>query len=235
MPNIVKNTTFIGLLDLLAPHSCRGCGSIGQPLCDCCKNYIIQHHQNFCPVCHQPNSTGKCPNCQHLPTIFVAGKRSDLIGKLIHDFKYQSVRALAHPLAKILDGILPDTDQLTHHASKIAIVPLPTISQHIRERGLDHTYLIAKHLANLRGSNYRVAKFLIRNQDSIQVGSSRETRLAQAASAYTLLSKAKIDTITTYLLLDDVWTTGASFQAAYQLLQDAGAKNIIIATLALSG
>ena len=41
MPNIVKNTTLPSLLDILAPHSCRGCGRIGNVLCNRCKNNII--------------------------------------------------------------------------------------------------------------------------------------------------------------------------------------------------
>ena len=228
MPNIVKNTTIINLLDLLAPHSCRGCGCIGQPLCDCCKNYIIKSHQNLCPVCHTPNLNGQCPNCPHLPPIFIAGTRDNLLGDLIQDFKYHSVRALAYPLAEILDHTLPTTNQQTF------IIPLPTINKHIRERGLDHTYLIAKHFAKLRGPNYHVTRLLVRTKNSVQVGSSRKTRLTQASSAYNLAPHTQIDPTATYILFDDIWTTGASLQAAYSLLQKAGAQNIIIAVLALS-
>ena len=227
MPKNVKNTTFIGLLDLLAPHSCRGCGHIGSPLCNRCKNYIISHHQNQCPVCHTPNSNGKCRQCRGLPPIFIAGERSDLIGDLVHALKYDSLRALAHPLAEILDATLPPTDSPT------IIVPLPTISRHVRERGLDHTQLITKHFARLR-PHYTVANFLIRTKDTVQVGSSRTTRLAQATTAYQLKSSAKINPTATYVLFDDVWTTGASLQSAYRLLREAGAQRIIISALALS-
>ena len=85
MLNIVKNTTFISPLDLLAPHSCRGCGAIGTILCDCCKNNIISHPLNLCPKCKHKIPTGNCSNCKDLPPTFVVGKRSELIGTLIHD------------------------------------------------------------------------------------------------------------------------------------------------------
>ena len=238
MPKNVKNTTIVNLLDLIAPHICRGCGRIGSPLCDCCKNNIILNYHNICPVCHHSCPAGKCPHCKHLPPIFITGSRTDLIGQLIHDYKFNSVRALARPLAEILNSIIPnnlsastanDTNTL-----KTQIIPLPTINKHIRERGLDHTYLIAKHFAHLRGSNCRVSKLLTRNQNTVQVGSSREVRLTQASSAYFLVKNAAIDPSTTYILFDDVWTTGASLQAAYAILQKAGARNVIIAALALS-
>ena len=227
MPNIVKNTTFPGFFSLLAPHSCRGCGRIGSPLCECCKNYIISNHKNICPVCHSLTPTGKCQKCEHLPPTFVVGNRSDLIGELIHDFKFQSLRALARPLAEILNGIIPDIN------SKSIIVPLPTISRHIRERGFSHTQLIARKFASIR-SHCQADSILVRAKDTVQVGSSRDVRLAQASAAYHLDSRAKFNPDTTYIIFDDVWTTGASIQAAYSILKAAGAQKIIIAILALS-
>ncbi|MBR3248614.1 ComF family protein [Candidatus Saccharibacteria bacterium] len=226
MPIIVKNTTFPGLFSLLAPHSCRGCGHLGEPLCDRCKNYIIKHNQNVCPICRSKNPTGLCSNCPNSPLTFVAGNRSDLIGDLIHDLKYDSVRSLARPLAEIMNSCLPPT-------KKSIIIPLPTISRHIRERGFDHTYLIAKHLARLR-PDCHVSRLLVRAKNTVQVGSDSSTRKTQAASAYTLNPKAKIDPSATYIIFDDVWTTGASAQTACQLLQKAGTKNIILTILARS-
>ena len=227
MSNIVKKTTFPGLFSLLAPHSCRGCGSLGSPICNRCKKYIIFRHHNLCPICHHSNPTGKCPNCSNLPPIFIAGNRSDLIGELIHAYKYESVRSLAYPLAEILDSILPSFN------TPIIIVPLPTITKHVRERGFDHTYLIAKHLAKLR-PQCTVANLLTRTKNTVQVGSSRETRLEQATSTYRLAKNTKPNPNATYILFDDVWTTGASLQSAYALLKKAGIQKIVIGVLALS-
>ncbi|MDO5452000.1 MAG: phosphoribosyltransferase family protein [Candidatus Saccharibacteria bacterium] len=150
-----------------------------------------------------------------------------MIGQLIHDLKYHSVRALAHPLAEILNTTLPPTK------TPSIIVPLPTIGHHIRERGFDHTQLIAKSFTKLR-SNCTLQNLLTRNHNTVQVGSNRSTRLAQASSAYTLTQNVIIHPNLTYILFDDVWTTGASMQSAYSLLKNAGAQHIIIAILALS-
>lgn len=227
MRKIVKNTTLPHPLDLFAPHSCKGCGRIGNVLCDRCKKNITSNPINFCPQCKNPTQNGKCNNCPKLPPIFITGERQGLLDILIHDFKYQSVRALAQPLAELLDATLP-----ANLGNQITIVPLPTISKHIRTRGLDHTYLIAKHLAHLR--HYQVQKLLYRTNNTIQVGADRAARLKQAAQAYGITPHVNINPKATYLLLDDVWTTGASILSAAQKLQQVGIKNLSISILALS-
>ena len=224
---IVKNTTIFNPLDLIAPHSCRGCSTLGNPLCNRCKNYILMNRQNFCPNCKTYNSTAECPKCTALPPIFVIDERSSLIGHLVQNFKYSSVRSLASPIAEICDEILPDI------IGNVVIIPLPTISRHIRERGFDHTYKIAKKLTQLR-PNWQTQPLILRAQNHVQVGSTKSQRLSQAKKAYKLNPKIKINPSTTYILFDDVWTTGASLKSALKILTSAGAQKIIILVLAVS-
>ena len=215
-----------GLLDLIAPHSCRGCGHIGNVICNRCKNNMLKTHNNRCPICKQPNKNGICSKCK-LPPAYNLGIRTGSLDVLIHELKYNSVRSAAAPLAELLDHSLPAFKSRTY------IVPLPTIARHIRSRSLDHTSLIAKHLAKRR-PNFCVSKLLLRSNNSIQVGSDAKTRIKQAKTAYSLNPKIKIDQTATYILFDDVWTTGASMQAAIDILKKADIKNINIATLAVS-
>lgn len=218
MPFIVKNTTFPAFFDLISPHSCRGCGRIGEPLCKRCKNYILKNHTKIC------SNFSSHPN---LPPVFVISSKNGLLGSLIHDYKYHSVRALARPLAELLDSTLPK-----NLPKNSVLVPLPTATNHIRARGFDHIYKIAKNLSKLR--HLPIEKALIRNKNTTQVGSNRKKRLSQASSAYTINPKARIQKDTTYILLDDVWTTGASITSAQKTLEKSGAKNFIILLLAYS-
>ena len=66
---------------------------------------------------------------------------------------------------------------------------------------------------------------LRRANDTVQVGTNATKRVAQASKAYEL-SYATINPNSYYILLDDVWTTGASMQAAASVLKQAGAKYI---------
>ncbi|MBR3115773.1 ComF family protein [Candidatus Saccharibacteria bacterium] len=228
MPNIVKITTFPNLLDLLTPHSCRGCGQIGCILCDRCKKHIISTHQSLCPNCKSPTHFGKCLNCPDLPPVYIIGERTGLLSDIVHDYKYHSIRALAHPLAELMHTFLPQPD------TPSVTVPLPTIDRHIRARGFDHTKLIAKHLAKLQGPHCTTQSLLIRTKNTTQVGTNRTTRINQAADAYAIAPHTTIDNHTTYILLDDVWTTGASMRACIEKLRHAGAQRITIALLSLS-
>lgn len=197
-------------MDLLFPHSCRGCGLTGEALCECCKNNII-----------------KCRVDLNKPNFYAVSSRDGLLDDLIHEYKYQSVRALARPLAELLNAILPN--DLPKNS---IIVPLPTATNHIRVRGFDHTYKIAKNLSKIRG--YKVEKLLVRNKNTVQVGASKKERLTQASLAYALNPKIAIKKDSTYILFDDVYTTGASIKAAKTLLEKAGIKNIKVALLAYS-
>ena len=221
----VKNTTFCGLLDLFCPFICRGCGRLGQALCGCCKNDTTMNIFNFCPRCHKPIRL-YCDDCK-LPFLatFTCGWRDGMIGQLAKEYKYGSVMALADVLAGFLDSALP------FFADEIIVVPLPTIARHIRERGFDHMELICQKLARKRGWRYQ--KVLDRVNNTVQVGASKEERQRQAMLAYKV--NQIIESSATYLLVDDVWTTGSSMIAAEKILKTAGAQRIVAAVLTVSG
>lgn len=227
MSFIVKNTTFLSLLDLIAPHSCRGCERLGEVLCECCKKHIVSTQNNICPNCKKILRNYKCEKCAKNIPIFYIGERKDLLADLIHDFKYNSVRAIGVEFAKILDETLPK-----NLPENSIIVPLPTSTKHIRERGFDHTLFIAKRLAKLR--HLKTEKTLLRVKNTVQVGTDRKTRLAQADSAYIVNPKIKVNPKTTYILFDDVWTTGASIKASLKKLRKAGAKKFVVVLLAIN-
>lgn len=224
---IVKITTILNPLDLIAPHSCRGCGHLSEALCDCCKKHIISAKNDLCPLCKSKLNNHRCPKCKNLPPIFYIGERKDLLATLVHDFKYDSVRTIGVKFAEILNETLPK--KLPKNS---ILVPLPTSTKHIRERGFDHTLFITKRLAKMR--NLKLAKLLLRAKNTVQVGANKQARESQANSAYEVDPKISIVKNATYILFDDVWTTGASMQAALKKLREAGAKNFIIVLLAVN-
>jgi predicted amidophosphoribosyltransferase len=108
------------------------------------------------------------------------------------------------------------------------VVPVPTISPHIRERGYDHTLLIARHVARRR--KLRLTPLLARQTNTMQRGASKSVRQKQAAQAFML--NGLVDPTLTYLLLDDIVTTGATLDAAAKMLKAAGAKHVWVAAVA---
>lgn len=221
---IVKKTTKCGLFELICPFPCRGCGRLGGVLCECCKNDIIMEKMNHCMQCGDAIFT-KCSKCASIfSATFAVGYRDELIGSLAEEYKFFGIRSLKGVLVDILDEFLPDMD------GDIVIVPLPTIQRHIRERGFDHTYEIAKGLAKKRG--WSVEKIIVRGKNTVQVGANDIERRRQALKAYKL--EGDIDANKTYLLFDDIWTTGATMNAVGRLLKRNGAKKIVAVVLATS-
>ncbi len=233
----VKITTKCGILDLLCPHTCMGCGQLGTIYCECCKKNILKNRQNICPICKQKLAKKwKCDECENiLNGVFVAGMREGDLAKMISNYKYYAVRAIGEVLTEVIDGAIPeDFDKslsgLEGDKSEVVIVPLPTIGRHVRQRGIDHTWRLGKKLAKRRG--WRCERVLGRAADTVQVGTKATDRQAQAARAYEVVGK--VVSGKRYLLLDDVWTTGASMLAAAKVMQEAGTKEMFGVVIGVS-
>ncbi len=152
---------------------------------------------------------------------WAVGERSDVLLQLLDGYKFGHERGSARVLASLLDEILP------HFPSEVVITYIPTSSKHIRERGFDHAKLLAKELAQLRGMKCEAT--LVRRSNERQLGASRKVRQDQARRAFT--AKKQVQD-TTYLLIDDIFTTGATVSAAASLLRVSGANDVWVAVIA---
>ncbi len=201
MSFIVKNTTDFNVLDLICPHACRGCGRLGELLCECCKNNLI--------------ISKRCDVELMDSQVLAYGWRDGLLEEMVKEYKYAPVRGMGRVLAELMVEILPE--------GEVVIVPLPTVQKHVRERGFDHMWHLGRILAKKRGLS--CVKMLERASNTVQVGANASKRKKQAKTAYKV-SKV-IDSKATYVLIDDVWTTGASMEAAIGVMKKAGAKKIL--------
>jgi ComF family protein len=204
------------LISLVAPHLCYGCYKIGTLLCDNCKYDIIDEPFSRCINCLALISTENCDNCQ-LPysRAWCVGERTATLQYLIGGFKFQNVYAAHEPLAGLLDQCISTLPKDT------IIVPVPTAPAHIRERGYDHTLLIARAFAKKR--RLKVRQVLRRVGTSKQRGVGRLQREQQAKAAF---ASMRLDPSVPYLLIDDVVTTGATLKYAAKALESAGASSI---------
>ena len=227
MSFVVKNTTISRLLDLVCPHICRSCGRLGKVLCDCCKDDNIRQHENICPLCKKclGSQELKCNECEtEFEMVVVAGWKEAALGKIVAEYKYKSVRAAGEVMAELLNYAIEEKIGELDDWEDTVIIPLPTISRHIRERGFDHTWDLAEKLAQRRG--WKVEKLLERAKDTVQVGMSAAIRQAQAKEAYQVCGK--IVPGQRYMLIDDVWTTGASVMGAARAMRKAGAEKLAV-------
>jgi ComF family protein len=212
------------LLETIAPHHCYGCHKLGTLLCGNCKYDIVLDKFFNCVACGSGISpTGVCASCRvPYSRAWCVGERSGTLQQLIGGHKFRYVRGAYRPLAQLL---LEALDQLPPGT---VVVPIPTIAAHIRERGFDHTLLLARYVAKKRG--LKVEKVLRRVTNTKQRDAGRAKRIAQAKTAFRL--QGKVQKSTPYLLIDDVVTTGATLQYAAEVLKTAGVEEVWVAVIA---
>jgi ComF family protein len=215
------------LLGMVSPHICKGCGKAGSGLCVECFNDIIDTDYGRCLHCEELTTIDNlCRNCQaKLPfdRAFVVGPRRGVLRRLVGDFKFNSERGQAREIVKLLDAVLPILPNGT------VVVPIPTIAPHIRRRGFGHTELVARlfaHKRKMRSDN----RILKRITSSVQHGLTASERAKQADQAF-LVNRHKIMP-QERLLIDDIYTTGATVIAASKLLKQTGVQTINVAIIA---
>ena len=212
------------LLQIVAPHHCSGCDKTGTLLCQNCKYDIISEAFSLCVACgvNLPGKSGVCVKC-HVPyeRAWCVGQRHEVLERLINSYKFSHAKSAAETLAELLD------DHMPHLPSSVVIVPVPTVNAHIRQRGYDHMDLIAKRFGKLR--NLPVNAVLSRATKTKQRDASKRLRVEQAKKAFAC--RTQLDPDVTYLLIDDVVTTGATLRYAAKTLREQGAQTVWVASM----
>ena len=212
MPFDVKSTIINTMLELLAPKRCERCGVMGSVFCDCCKKYLRETN---------PGYTIK--EIRGFSEIIVGGIKEGMLSKIVKMYKYGCRREMAPILADIVkDRLLERVEDEKKLGRKVVIVPLPTITKHIRERGFDHIKLIAKEFTGIARVEYLISRY----RNTVQVGKGADERLEQAKLAYKMKAGVKCKQNCKYILFDDVWTTGGSMCAALEIMKKNGAKEV---------
>lgn len=213
------------ILKYIAPHHCYMCQKIGVILCDSCENYIIEEVQNDCIRCLKPSYDGICKQCRSTVSYTKAwyvAKREHTLQKLLDDYKFERVKAIHSALGRLLDARLPLLP------AQSVVVPIPTASKHIRVRGYDHIRLVARWLASQRNMTH--SPLLQRKNQTVQLGNTAANRIIQAERAF--YCPSPLDPHVIYLLVDDIYTTGSTINAASRCLRDAGAVHVWVAVIA---
>jgi len=122
---------------------------------------------------------------------------------------------------QIVESLLPLLTQMER--DRVLIVPAPTATSRVRQRGYDQAKLIARQLA--REAHLPYTDCLQRHGQTHQVGASRQQRHKQLVGAFRLRRPQAVCN-KHILLIDDVLTTGATLEAAAVVLRQAGARQI---------
>jgi ComF family protein len=207
------------IISLLTPYDCLFCDREGALVCNNCRLEIIDSIPSRCFLCKSAtNNYDTCSKCRKmtpLKRVYVSTTYNENIKRLIHKMKLASAREATSVIAKCLDELAPYFDNLI-------VCYVPTAPAHVRLRGFNHTRLIAKEFAQIRG--YKTLELLSRTDSAKQVGRTRQERLSQLKGVFAIEEKPKPKQ--TVLLIDDVTTTGATINEAAKTLKKSGIKNV---------
>ncbi|MEK7553759.1 MAG: phosphoribosyltransferase family protein [Patescibacteria group bacterium] len=150
----------------------------------------------------------------------------------IHEAKYHGSERAFRLLGSVLADYLRDADDVGRGTSYTCVVPIPLGKERRKERGFNQAEEAARRAAKLPGGAFAIdTKLLVRTRETVsQISLAREKREENMRGAFRATRRA--NPTYTYIIIDDVLTTGATLQAAIDALKDAGAKHIIPLALA---
>lgn len=250
----VLRSTAAGALDSITsvvfPADCRVCGLPLSgfsllPVCDSCWNDLPAQHPVLCARCGEslqweaPEDDRLCRICRSAEPPFAKavahGSYSGTLRALIHLLKYDGLEPIARRLGVLVAGqvlAIPDLPQ------NLLVIPVPLFAGKRRQRGFNQSERLARSaVAALRSRRPEMrlklapGALIRRRATESQAGLSPHQRRTNVRGAFFVPRPAQIAG-QDVLLVDDIYTTGATARACAQALRRAGAASVWVATVA---
>ena len=224
------------ILDVLFPPICVNCkkplDKDEQIVCQRCISKIRLNTTLFCPVCRARLAENKkiCHfDCQYL--LGAAGNYDDLIlQNLIQAFKYKSVKSLAPVLTDLMLQYISHLSLVISHLSFI-VVPVPLYPRRERERGFNQAELIAKNLAEKLNLEFCGALLRVKATKPQVKTKDSEERAKNVDGCFKIIRPEFIEG-KNIILIDDVFTSGATMNEAVKVLKQNNARKILALVIA---
>jgi ComF family protein len=225
---------------LIFPHYCILCGErlevswdscAGIPLCRSCRGILLEMEIRgsrcaFCgrelysekEVCYSCRDVVR--SCEQVYPLFSFRKEP---AKLVRAYKAAKRRSLAPFWASLMAGTID------RRWPGRKIVPVPPRPEKIKRREWDQIEAVA---AELERCGYPVLRLLQRGDSVQQKRLNREMRRANAEKAYSVIPALAARAPAELVLIDDVYTTGATVEACAKALRACGAEKVAALVIA---
>jgi len=163
--------------------------------------------------------------------IAISSYENDTVKKLLHILKYRRFLAAADSIERLVDKFISEVDIRKVLPDDSVIVPMPLHKKRLRERGFNQAEIIAKIISEK--TSIPVENFLVKTADTKHQTTlkDRNERLQNVKGSITLLGNARVEG-KTVILVDDVYTTGATMNEAANVIRKAKPKNIVAFVIA---
>jgi ComF family protein len=233
---------FRGFLSFFYPEICQLCEAERATaengfVCSRCWQQVRFIRPPFCDRCGLPfegdiTTAFECSNCRNMELHFNSA-RSAVVAKAavleaIHRYKYQR-QLWFEPF--LVDLLLREASPVLRNQPWDFIVPVPLYPAKQREREFNQAERLALHLSSDTGIPVN-AKLLRRVAPTpTQTRLSKEQRAANMKNAFAMRGPVKLNG-ERIVLLDDVFTTGATTSACAKILRQCGAGEVCVWTVA---
>lgn len=242
------------LLDVLFPPICLGCQkhleNRDKFVCDGCLSLIKLNNTLFCPVCQArlPENKRICGHgsekSKKFPYLLAAASSYDnkIVQEIVHNYKYKKFDKLSLILGDILINYLDfifENSKLSPcercpEGTKIenyVVTYIPLYYSREKKRGFNQSKLLAELIS--KNFNLEMAGVLkrIKNNPPQAKTKNYNERAQNISGAFQIINSEKIKN-RNVLLIDDVYTSGATMSEAARILKQNGANKIIALAVA---
>ena len=234
------------LFDWLYPPRCRACrgrilGRDAEYFCEHCREHIQLVGHPLCNVCGRPfpDASGddhECGVCLERPPQFIAARawacypREDdhPLREVVQKFKYARKVSLGRPLGRLMAR---GCQEFLREIDPDVIVPVPLYPKRLRWRGFNQSVLLAREVSRAYGIPMDLFLLQRRHETAAQTRLAEEERRRNVRGAFALDPDRPIRG-KRVLIVDDVYTSGATVNECSRTLKQGGANEIYVLTLA---
>ncbi len=229
-------TPNFSILDVLFPKFCFNCRSIGTYLCDVCKQKLLPATYDICPYCEKKSgyglTHGVCARIYGLDGMLNVFYYDDVFKKILKAIKFRRIKGgvsvLIDSIPKEFWNKLITTSEIFYNDAEVLAVPLHP--KRLRERGFNQSDILAQACAiMMQKNNAPIIKRLRNTRPQSQLSSAAE-RYLNIHNAFTINSADKLPK--KIIVVDDVWTTGATIREIAHTLKYAGVERVYALTFA---
>lgn len=212
------------LKDLIFPKFCVTCGREGEWWCDqCLVNSAIR------PQGSRPANYGQNDNYLDGILAFFNYEEDQPVVRLLKQFKYHQ----AFEIGEIWRKIIATQAAALAMYTDFTLVPVPLHARRKRERGFNQAEVLARIVSGLPGwTRYKAGNLKRLRHTPRQAELSRVERLKNLTGAFAWLGASVPARV---LLVDDVYTTGATMNECARVLKQAGTNLVYGLVLAKGG
>lgn len=204
--------------------------------------------QAQCPLCDRPSQSVFCQDCarrlqgcrcpspvlqvEDLPPLYCWGNYEGVLKQSLARLKYDHRPLVAEPLGEWLGQLWLESAPIDRN---LVAVPIPLHKDRQQQRGYNQSELIARSFCQVTGMTLRANGLTRTLATTAQFGLSRRERYQNLSNVFKLgadLQKYKIQK--DVVLVDDIFTTGATLKSASETLQQSGFRVVALVAVAIS-